>query len=127
MADLAPGFRALLRGLSEAERKVLHQCLDEFEGLPASRQLTVCGLGGSEVHLPLEDNMTVEDLRKSVAERVGLPLGGVLVLAAGGNALDDTKPLLEQIDDVVTYVVRQVALACLQKVCPRLLSVRGLF
>ena len=113
MADLAPGFRALLRGLSHAERKVLRKCLDEFEGLTASRQLTVCGLGGSEVQLPLEVNMTVEDLRKSVAERVGLPLGGVLVLAAGGNALDDSKPLLERVDDVVTYVVRQVALACL--------------
>ena len=110
MADLSPGFRAMLRGLSQEERKVLRQCLDEFEGLAASRQLTVCGLGGSEVQIPLEDNMTVEDLRKSVAGRIGLRLGGALALAAGGNALNDSKPLLEQVqDNVITYVVQQVA------------------
>ena len=75
------------------------------------RQLTVCGLDGSEVQLPLADNMTVEDLRKSVAGRMGLRLGGMLVLLAGGNALDDSKPLLEQFQgDFVTYVVQQVAL-----------------
>ena len=102
----------MLRGLSPEERKVLRQCLDEFEGLAASRQLTVCGLGGSEVQIPLEDNMTVEDLRKSVAGRMGLRLGSVLVLVAGGNALDDSKPLLEQVQgNVVTHVVQQVALA----------------
>ena len=121
MADLAPGFRAMLRGLSQEERKVLRQCLDEFEGLTASRQLTVCGLGGSDVQIPLEDNMTVEDLRKRVAGRIGLGLGGVVVLAAGGNALDDSKPLLEQVQGkVITHVVQQVALAML--VCFPLLS-----
>ena len=100
MADLAPG-------LSQEERKVLWS-----DGLTAARQLTVCGLGGSEVHLPFEDNMTVEDLRKSVARRIGLHLGGMLVLTAGGNALDDSKPLFEQVQgDVITYVVQQVALA----------------
>ena len=114
MADLAPGFRAMLRGLSQEERKVLRQCLDEFEGLTPGRQLTVCGLGGSEVQLPLEDNMTVEDLRKSIAGRIGLRLGGVLALAAGGNALDDSKPLLEQVQgNVITYVVQQVAFVIL--------------
>ena len=45
----------------------------EFDGLAADRQLTVCGLDGSEVRLPLEDNMTVEGLAKSVAGRIGLP------------------------------------------------------
>ena len=111
MADLAPGFRAMGRGSPE-ERKVKRQRLDEFDGLTACRQLTVCGVAGSEVQLPLEDNMTVEDLRKSVAGRIGLRLGGMLVLAAGGNTLDDSKPLLEQVQlDVITYVVQQVALA----------------
>ena len=104
----------MLRGLTQEERKVLRQCLDEFDGLNASRQLTVCGLDGSEVQIPLEDNMTVQDLRKSIAGRIGLRLGGMLVLTAGGNALDDSKPLLEQVQgDVITYVVQQVALACL--------------
>ena len=114
MADLAPRFRAMLRGLSQEERKVLRQCLDECHDLAACRQLTACGLDGSEVQIPLEDNMTVEDLRKSVAGRIGLRLGGMLVLAAGGDTLDDSKPLLEQVQsDVITYVVQQVALAML--------------
>ena len=100
----------MLRGYQE-EREVKRQCFDEFDGL-TGRQLTVCGLDGTEVQLPLEDNMTVEDLRKSVAGRIGLRLGGMLVLAAGGNTLDDSKPLLEQVqDDAITYVVQQVALA----------------
>ena len=111
MDDLAPGFRAMRRGTQE-ERKVKRQRLDESDGLVAGRQLTVYGLHGSEMQLPLEDNMTVEDLRKRVAGRVGLRLGGMLVLAAGGNTLDDSKPLLEQVQgDVITYVVQQVALA----------------
>ena len=76
------------------------------------RKLMVCGLDGSEVHLPLEDNMTVEDLRKGVAGRIDMRLGGMLVLAAGGNTLDDSKPLLEQFQgDIITYVVQKVALA----------------
>ena len=104
MADLAPGF-----GLSQEERKA--QCLDEFDGLCAGRHLTVCGLDGSEVQLPLEDSMTVEDLRKSVAGRIGLPLGGMLGLVAGGSGLDDSKPLLAQVQGgVITYVVQPVAL-----------------
>ena len=49
----------MLRGLSQDERKVLRQCLDEFGGLTAGRHLTVCGLDGSEVQLPLDDNMTL--------------------------------------------------------------------
>ena len=103
MADL--GFRAMLRGSSE-ERKVKRQRLDELDGLTACRRLTVCGLDGSEVQLPIEDNLTVEDLRKSVAGRMGLRLGGMLVLLAGGNTLDDSKSLLEQVQgDVITYVV----------------------
>ena len=144
MSELAPGSRAMLRGLSGEERQVLHRCLDEFDGLTAGRQLTVSGLDGSELQLPLEDYMTAEDLRKSVAERIGLRLlgsslrrfifclvgskrilfriffqtvlgqprlGGTLVLAAGGNALNDSTPLLEQVHgDVLTYVVQQVAL-----------------
>ena len=58
--------------------------------------------------------MTVEDLHKSIAGRIGLRLGGMLVLAAGGNTLDDSKPLLEQVQgDVITYVVQQVALGML--------------
>ena len=98
MADLAPDFRA--------------KSLDEVDGLTACRQLSVCGLGGSEVQLPLEDNMTVEGLHKSVAGRIGMRLGGMLVLATGGNTLDDSKPLLEQVQgDVITYVVQRVALA----------------
>ena len=102
----------MLRGLSQEERKILGPCLDEFDGLTAGRQLRVCGLGGSEVRLPCESNMTVEDLRKSVAGRIGLRLGGMPVLLAGGNTLDDSQPLWEQVhDDVITYVVRQVALA----------------
>ena len=110
MVDLAPGLRAMLRGSPE-ERKVKRPRLDEFDGLTACRQLTVCGLDGSEVQLPLEDNMTVEDLCKRVAGRIGLQLGGMLVLLAGGNCLDDSKPLLEQVQgDVITYVVQQVAL-----------------
>ena len=80
MADLAPGFR----GLSQ----------DEFDGLTAGRRLTVCGLDGSEVQISFEDNMTVKDLRESVARRIGLQPGGMLVLVAGGNGLDDSKPLL---------------------------------
>ena len=88
--------------------------LDEVDGLTACPQLTVCGLDGSEVQLPLEDNMTVEDLHKSVAGRIGMRLGGMLVLAAGGNTLDDSKPLLEQVQgNVITYVVQKVALAML--------------
>ena len=107
MADLAPA-----------------KCLDEVDGLTASRELTVCGLDGSEVHLPLEDNMTVEDLRKSVAGRIGLRLGGMLVLTAGGNYLDDSKPLFEQVQgDVITYVVQQVALVMF--ICVPSLSGRG--
>ena len=125
MADLAPGFRAMLRGSPE-ERKVKRQRLDEFDGLTASRQLTVHGLDGSEVQLPLEDNMTVEDLRKSVAGRISLRLGGVLVLAAGGRTLDDSKPLLEQVQgDVITYVVQQVALAMLRYMFPSWKGARG--
>ena len=78
----------------------------------ACRQLTVCGLDGSEVQLPLEDNMTVDDLRKRVARRICLRLGGMLVLLADGKTLEDSKPLSEQIQgDVITYVVQQVALA----------------
>ena len=108
MAHLAPRFRDMLRGPSQEEQK----CPDEFDGLTACRRLTVCGLDGSEVQLPLEDNMTVDDLRKRVSGRIGLRPGGMLVLAAGGNTLDGAKPLLEQIqDDVITYVVQQVALA----------------
>ena len=100
----------MLRGSPE-ERGVKRQRRDEFDGLTSSRQLTVCGLDGSAVQLPLEDNMTVEDLRKSAAGRISLRLGGMLVLAAGGNTLDDSKPLLEQVQgDVITYVVQQVAL-----------------
>ena len=103
MADLEPGL--------QEERKIKHQRLHEFDGQTAGRQLTVCGLDGSEVQLPLEDNMTVEDLRKSVAERIGLRLGSSLVLAAGGNALDDSKLLLEQVQgNFISYVVQQVAL-----------------
>ena len=45
----------MLRGLQE-ERTVKRQCLADLEGLAADRQLTVCGLDGSEVHLPLEGN-----------------------------------------------------------------------
>ena len=97
MADLAPGFRALSQ--------------DEFDGQTAGRHLTVSGLDGSEVQISLEDNLTVEDLRKSVAESIGLRLGGMLALVAGGNGLDDSKPLLAQVlNDVITYVVQQVAL-----------------
>ena len=56
--------------------------------------------------------MTVEDVHKSVAGRIGMRLGGTLALAAGGKTLDDSKPLLEQVQgDVITYVVQQVALA----------------
>ena len=80
-----------------------------------------------EVHLPLEDNMSVEDLRKSIAGRIGLRLGGMLVLTAGGNALDDSKPLWDQVQgDVITYVVQQVALASLISF-PSLLGARILF
>ena len=101
----------MLRGLSQEERKVLRQCLDEFDGPATSRHLTVCGLDGSDVQVPVEDNMTVEDLRKSIAGLIGLRLGGMLVLVAGGNGLDDSKPLLAQAQgDVITYVVQQVAL-----------------
>ena len=111
MADLAPRFRAMLRELSQEERRVLRQCLDEFDGLAACRQLMVRGLDGSEVQLPLDDNMTVEHLRKSVAGSIGLRLGGMLVLLAGGITLGDSQPLLEQLQgDVITYVVQQVAL-----------------
>ena len=103
-------LRDMLGGLSQEERQVRRR-LDEFDGLTSCRQLTVRGLDGSEVQLPLEDNMTVEDLRKSVAGRIGLRLGGMLVLLAGGHTLDDSKPLLEQVQgDVITYVVQQVAL-----------------
>ena len=101
MADLAQDFRA--------------KCVDEVDELTACRQLTVCGLDGSEVHLPLQDNMTVEDLHKSVAGRIGMRLGGMLVLAAGGNTLDDSKPLSEQVQgDVITYVVQRAALAMIK-------------
>ena len=101
----------MLRGLSQEERMVLRQSPDELAGPTASRLLTVCGLDGSEVQLPLEDTMTVDDLRKSVARRIGLRLGGMLVLLAGGKTLDDSKPLVEQVQgDVITYVVQQVAL-----------------
>ena len=111
MADLAPHPLAMLRG-SQEERKVKRQRLDELDGLTACRQLAVCGLDGSELQVPLDDNMTVEDLRKSVARRIGLRTGGIFVLAAGDNALDDSKPLLEQVHgNVITYVVQQVALA----------------
>ena len=103
----------MLRGLTQEERKVLRQCLDEFDGPhSASRQLTVCGLDGSEVQLLLEDHMTLDDLHKSIAGKIGFRLGGMLVLAAGGNTLNDFKPLLKQVQgDVITYVVQQVALA----------------
>ena len=110
MADLAAGFRAMLRASAE-ERKVKLQRLDEFDGLTACRRLTVCSLDGSELQLPLEDNLTVEDLCKSVEGRISLRLGGMLVLASGGKTLDDSKPLFEQVQgDVITYVVQQVAL-----------------
>ena len=70
----------------------------------------VRGLDGSEVQLPFDDNMTVEDLHKRVAGRIGLRLGSMLVLVSGGNTLDDSKPLLEQVQgEVITYVVQQVA------------------
>ena len=74
----------MLRG-SREERKVKRQRLGEFDGLTACRQWTLCGLDGSEVQLPLENNMTVEDLRKSVAEGIGLRPGGMLVFVAGGG------------------------------------------
>ena len=77
MADPAPKFRAMLRELSQDERSVVRPCLDELGGPVAGRQLTVCGLDGSEVQIPPEDNMTVEDLRKSVAGRIGLRLLGI--------------------------------------------------
>ena len=97
---------------SQEERKVKRQRLDEFQGLTAGRQLAVYGLDGSEISLPLEENMTLEDLRKSVEGKISLRLGGMLVLTAGGRALDDSKPLLEQVQgDVITYVVQQVACA----------------
>ena len=111
MTDLAQGYRAMLRGVSQAGGMV-H--LDELDSLTVGRQLTVSGLDGSEVQLPFEDNMTVEDVRQSVAGRIGLRPGGTLVLAAGGNALDDSKPLLEQLQgDVITHVVQQVVLGVL--------------
>ena len=128
MADLAPALPAVLRGLSQEERKVKRQRLDEFDGLTACRQLTVRGLDGCEVQLPLDDNMTVEDLHKRVAGRIGLRLGGMPLLAAGGNTLDDSKPLLEQVQgDDIAYVVQQVALdmlTCFPSVvgCKRILS-----
>ena len=111
MADLAQGYRARL---PQGEGRVLRQRLDEVDSSTVGRQLTVSGLDGSEVQLPLEDNMTVEDLRQSVAGSIGLRPGGTLVLAAGGNALDDSKPLLEQLQgDVITFVVQQVILCML--------------
>ena len=115
----------MLRG-SQEERTAKRQCLDEFDGRTACRrQLKVCGLDGSEVQLPLEDNMTVEDLRKSIAGRIGLRPGGMLVLASGGNTLVDFKPLLEQVQgDVITYVVQQVALAKFT-CCLKLFGARG--
>ena len=114
MADLAAG--------TQEERN--RQCLDEFDGLTAPRQLTVCGLDGSELQLPLADDMTVDDLRMSIAGRIGLRLGGMLLLAAGGNGLDDSQPLSEQVHgDVITYVVQQVALGMVR--FPPLLGVRG--
>ena len=99
MADPAPGVRPIKR-----------QRLDEFDGLSACRPLTVRGLDGSEVQLPRQDNMTVEDLRKGVAGSIGLRLGGMLVFVAGGNTLHDAKQMLEQVQgNVITYVVQQVA------------------
>ena len=97
--------------LAQEEQKVLRECLDESDGRTAGRHLTVCGLHGSEVQLAVEDSITVEDLRKRVAGRIGLRLGGMLVLVAGGTGLEDSKPLLAQAQgDVITYVVQQVAL-----------------
>ena len=96
-----------------------------LRGSQEERKLMICGLDGSEVQLPLEDNMTVEDLHQSVAGRIDMRLGDMLVLAAGSNTLDDSKPLLEQVQgDVITYVVQKVALAMF--VClPSLLGARG--
>ena len=111
MAELAPGSQAMLRG-SQEERKVKRQRLDELDGLTACRPLVVRGLDGSELQVPLDDNMTMEDVRQSVAGRIGLRTGSMFILAAGANTLDDSKPLLEQVHgDVITYVVQQVALA----------------
>ena len=108
--------------LRELNQEDLRQCLVELDGLTTSQQLTVCGLDGLEVQLPLEDNMSVEDLHKSVAGRIGMRLGGMLVLATGGKTLDDSKPLLEQVQgDVITYVVQKVALAMFICVFPHFL------
>ena len=103
--------QAPLADLAPAERKALGHRFDDLDGLAADRQLTVCALDGSEVQISVDDNMTVEDLRKSVAGRIGLRLGGMLVLVAGGNGLGDSKPLLAQVHgDVITCVAQQVAL-----------------
>ena len=111
---------------TQEERKVKRQRLDEFDGPTPCRHLTLCGLDGSEVQLPLEDNMTMEDVRKSVAGKIGLRLGGMLVLLSGGHGVDDSKPLLEQVQgDVLTYVIQQVALGMVC-VCSRIVGCKKL-
>ena len=46
--DLAPGFRAMLRGLSRGERQVLRRCLEDMEGEPL-KQVTVSCLSTPSV------------------------------------------------------------------------------
>ncbi|CAK9040094.1 unnamed protein product, partial [Durusdinium trenchii] len=76
-----------------------------------SQQLwTVSGLDGTSFQLPVDETAKVDDLSKTIAERIGMRAGGKLVLFAGGQILEDSSKLLlqEGSGQEISYVVRQV-------------------
>ncbi|CAK9078692.1 Probable serine/threonine-protein kinase fnkA (FNIP repeat-containing protein A), partial [Durusdinium trenchii] len=81
------------------------------EGNTSPRKLSIHGLDGSMFHIAVEDATTVDDLSRIIAEKSGATSSGRrLVLTSGGQVLNDSKPLLQQLNgEEVTFVVRKVS------------------
>ncbi|CAK9011098.1 unnamed protein product, partial [Durusdinium trenchii] len=75
-----------------------------------SQPWTISGLDGTSFQLPVDETAKVDDLSKTIAERICMRVGGKLVLFAGDQILEVSSKLLQQegCGREISYVVRQV-------------------
>ena len=75
-----------------------------------ANSLKIQGLDGSTFQLQVGDAATVADVSKQISEKMEMKPSSTLVLTSGGNILNDSQPLLQQVESgEISFVVKQIS------------------
>ncbi|CAE6917086.1 unnamed protein product [Symbiodinium sp. CCMP2456] len=98
--------------LATAQRLVAQEkrARSHADGPGVVNSLHIQGLDGSTFQLPVDDATTVADVSKQIAEMIEMKPSSTLVLTSGGSVLNESLPVLEQVESrEVSFVVKQIS------------------